>query len=90
MARVGQEGGLQQSQASHSRRPQRPRSGAGLPLPDLARWLLSLCPEGALWVDVEAFEGAARAAGRTKEPSAYEAALDLYAGELLPEDRYEG
>ena len=41
-------------------------------------------------MDVEAFEGAARAAHRTKEPSAYEAALDLYAGELLPQDRYEG
>ena len=52
--------------------------------------LLSLCPEGALWVDVEAFEGAARTASRTEEPSAYEAALDLYAGELVPQDRYEG
>jgi DNA-binding SARP family transcriptional activator len=50
---------------------------------------LALCPEINLWVDVEAFEEAARAARRAKEPSAYEAALDLYAGELLPQDRYE-
>ncbi len=48
-----------------------------------------LCPEGNLWVDVEAFEEAAGGARRTKEPAAYEAALDLYAGELLPENRYE-
>jgi len=40
-------------------------------------------------VDAEAFEEAAKGARRSKEPAAYEAALDLYAGELLPEDRYE-
>jgi predicted ATPase/DNA-binding CsgD family transcriptional regulator len=51
---------------------------------------LSLCPQGELWVDVEAFEQAAAAARRSREPAAYRAALDLYAGELLPEDRYEG
>jgi predicted ATPase/DNA-binding SARP family transcriptional activator/DNA-binding CsgD family transcriptional regulator len=51
--------------------------------------LLALCPDGKLWVDVEGFECAAAAARRGREPDAYRAALDLYAGELLPEDRYE-
>jgi predicted ATPase/DNA-binding SARP family transcriptional activator/DNA-binding CsgD family transcriptional regulator len=51
--------------------------------------LLALCPEGQLWVDSEAFEEAARNAHRSREPAAHEVALDLYAGELLPGDRYE-
>jgi predicted ATPase/DNA-binding SARP family transcriptional activator/DNA-binding CsgD family transcriptional regulator len=51
--------------------------------------LLALCPDGALWVDVEAFEGAAANARRGREPGAYRAAIELYTGELLPEDRYE-
>jgi DNA-binding SARP family transcriptional activator len=50
---------------------------------------LVLCPEGQLWVDVEAFEQAASTARDTLELAAYEAAIDLYAGELLPQDRYE-
>jgi predicted ATPase/DNA-binding SARP family transcriptional activator/DNA-binding CsgD family transcriptional regulator len=50
---------------------------------------LSLCPGRDLWVDVEAFEQAAEAARYSREPAAYRAAIDLYAGELLPEDRYE-
>jgi predicted ATPase/DNA-binding SARP family transcriptional activator/DNA-binding CsgD family transcriptional regulator len=50
---------------------------------------LALCPGGELWVDVAAFEQAARTARRLREPAAYEVAVDLYAGELLPEDRYE-
>ncbi len=52
--------------------------------------LIELCPNGSLWVDVEAFEHAASTARRSHEPAAYRAALDLYAGELLPEDRYQG
>ena len=40
-------------------------------------------------VDVDAFEAAAAQARATGEAAAYEAALDLHAGELLPEDRYE-
>jgi predicted ATPase/DNA-binding SARP family transcriptional activator/DNA-binding CsgD family transcriptional regulator len=48
-----------------------------------------LCPEGVLWVDTEAFEGAVAAARRTREPAAYRAAVELYGGDLLPEDRYE-
>ena len=50
---------------------------------------LVLCPEGQLWVDVDAFEDATATARRSRGPSAYRAALELYAGELLPEDRYE-
>jgi predicted ATPase/DNA-binding SARP family transcriptional activator/DNA-binding CsgD family transcriptional regulator len=50
---------------------------------------LVLCPSSSLWVDVEAFEEAASTARREDEPAAYRAAIDLYAGDLLPEDRYE-
>jgi predicted ATPase/DNA-binding SARP family transcriptional activator/DNA-binding CsgD family transcriptional regulator len=50
---------------------------------------LALCPAGSLWVDVKAFEQAASTASRSHEPTAYEVALDLYGGELLPADRYE-
>jgi DNA-binding SARP family transcriptional activator len=51
---------------------------------------LVLCPGGDLWVDVGAFEEAATTARRSRDPAAYSATLGLYAGELLPEDRYEG
>jgi predicted ATPase/DNA-binding SARP family transcriptional activator/DNA-binding CsgD family transcriptional regulator len=51
---------------------------------------LVLCPGGDLWIDVDAFEQAAATARRSREPAAHRAALDLYAGEILPEDRYEG
>jgi predicted ATPase/DNA-binding CsgD family transcriptional regulator len=51
--------------------------------------LLALCPDAPLWVDVESFEGVARAARRARDPAAYRAAIELYAGDLLPEDRYE-
>lgn len=50
---------------------------------------LTLCPGGPLWVDVEAFEEAAATARRSRDPAAYRVALELYAGDLLPEDRYE-
>ena len=50
---------------------------------------LVLCPQSSLWVDVDAFEEAARSARRSREPALYRAALDLYTGELLPTDRYE-
>ncbi|MGZ4277412.1 MAG: BTAD domain-containing putative transcriptional regulator [Solirubrobacteraceae bacterium] len=40
-------------------------------------------------VDVERFEAAAGEARGGTDPDAYERALALYAGELLPEDRYE-
>src|SRR3712207_7889155 len=50
---------------------------------------LVMCPEGQLWVDVEAFEEATATARRSREPAAYRAAIELYSGELLPEERYE-
>jgi DNA-binding SARP family transcriptional activator len=50
---------------------------------------LTLCPDSALWVDAEAFEEAAATARHALEPQAFGAAIDLYSGELLPEDRYE-
>jgi predicted ATPase/DNA-binding SARP family transcriptional activator/DNA-binding CsgD family transcriptional regulator len=50
---------------------------------------LELCPGGSLWVDAEVFEEAAARARRLHDPAAYRAAVDLYAGELLPADRYE-
>jgi len=50
---------------------------------------LIMCPDGSLWVDVEAFEEAAAIARHAMEPAAFWAAIGLYAGELLPEDRYE-
>ena len=66
------------------------------PAGDASRYLhlgqgerLVLCPEGVLWVDVDAFEEAAATARHEGEPQAFRAAIDLYAGELLPQDRYE-
>src|SRR5919107_3960070 len=50
---------------------------------------LVLCPGSSLWVDVEAFEEAAATARREHEPTAHRAAIELYVGDLLPEDRYE-
>jgi DNA-binding SARP family transcriptional activator len=51
--------------------------------------VLVLKPEGPLWVGVEAFEAAAAAARRSRDPHRYEGAVDLYRGDLLPEDPYE-
>src|SRR5919112_2030022 len=39
---------------------------------------VALCPEVDLWVDVDAFEEAASAARRSRDPGAYRAALELY------------
>ena len=50
---------------------------------------LTLCPREPLWVDVEAFEEAGATARRARDPAAYRLAIELYAGELLPGDRYE-
>jgi DNA-binding SARP family transcriptional activator len=51
--------------------------------------LLALRSPASLWIDVDAFEAAAAEAHRTRDPEAYHAAIELYAGDLLPEDRYE-
>jgi predicted ATPase/DNA-binding SARP family transcriptional activator len=50
---------------------------------------LCLCPDTPLWIDVEALDAAALDARRSAEPSAYRAALVLYTGDLLPDDRYD-
>jgi predicted ATPase/DNA-binding SARP family transcriptional activator/DNA-binding CsgD family transcriptional regulator len=74
----------------HARRTLDPASEPGA-----SRYLLlrgehlALCPDAPLWVDVEAFQQASDVARRAREPAAYRAAIDLYAGELLPEDRHE-
>ncbi|MGI8909594.1 MAG: tetratricopeptide repeat protein [Rubrobacteraceae bacterium] len=50
---------------------------------------LTLSSTGRLRVDVEAFEEAASTARRAGAPAAYRAALELYAGDLLPGELYE-
>jgi predicted ATPase/DNA-binding SARP family transcriptional activator len=49
---------------------------------------LHLASKAPIWVDVENFDQAAGMARREKTPQAYQAALELYSGDLLPEDRY--
>ncbi len=51
--------------------------------------LLTLCPRPSPWIDVEAFEAALADARHGEDPATYQAAVDLYTGDLLPEDRYE-
>jgi predicted ATPase/DNA-binding SARP family transcriptional activator len=51
--------------------------------------IVTLGPPELVWVDVAAFERAAAQARQQQDPAVYRVALDLYAGELLPEDRYE-
>jgi predicted ATPase/DNA-binding SARP family transcriptional activator len=50
---------------------------------------LVLASPDAANVDVDAFEQAVAAAWRSTDPAASELAVDLYGGELLPENRYE-
>ena len=50
---------------------------------------LALDPVTDLWIDVGAFELAAAEANRARTPVAFRAAIELYRGDLLPEDRYE-
>jgi DNA-binding SARP family transcriptional activator len=48
-----------------------------------------LRPPGPLWIDAEAFRNAANSAQTTSDPQAYEDALAIYQGDLLPADRYQ-
>jgi predicted ATPase/DNA-binding SARP family transcriptional activator len=50
---------------------------------------LVLAPPDAARVDVDDFERAVASAWRSTDPAASERAVDLYSGELLPENRYE-
>ena len=49
----------------------------------------TLALQDGAWIDLDAFEDAAAEARRARDPVAYEAAIGLYGGDLLPEDRYE-
>lgn len=73
----------------HARRALRPASASSSSYLHLQDNQILLCPWGHLWTDVEAFEQAVVSARRTRDPAQYQAALDLYTGDLLPEDRYE-
>jgi predicted ATPase/DNA-binding SARP family transcriptional activator/DNA-binding CsgD family transcriptional regulator/Tfp pilus assembly protein PilF len=72
-----------------ARRTLEPSAGAASGYLHLRGESLALSPAGPVWVDVEAFEEAATTARHALEPAAYRAAIDLYSGELLPQDRYE-
>jgi DNA-binding SARP family transcriptional activator len=50
--------------------------------------IVALAPNDELTVDVATFESAATAALRDRDRAACERAVDLYGGELLPDDRY--
>jgi DNA-binding SARP family transcriptional activator len=55
----------------------------------LQNQILALDPTIPCWVDAEAFQQAVADALRSTEPADSYAAVQLYGGELLPEDRYE-
>jgi DNA-binding SARP family transcriptional activator len=55
----------------------------------LRRGVVALCPSGEVMTDVGAFEAAAEKALRAADVEGCRRAAELYAGELLPEDRYE-
>ena len=61
--------------------------GANLDCLVLEEGMISLA--GCLATDVEAFEAAAQKALKSQDPSDFHAALDLYHGDLLPDDLYE-
>jgi DNA-binding SARP family transcriptional activator len=50
---------------------------------------LSMVADPPLWVDVEAFEAATEQARKNQDIPHYLAAVSLYSGDLLPENRYE-
>ncbi len=50
--------------------------------------ILSLCPDGNLWIDAEAFVSGIRDASGESSVDRYRAAQELYRGELLPDDPY--
>jgi DNA-binding SARP family transcriptional activator len=54
----------------------------------LTESIVTLDPEH-VWIDLDHFEELAERALRQTDVSAYEAALEAYGGDLLPEDRYE-
>ena len=57
--------------------------------PDAVRSRAGVVSLGAATVDIDAFLAASRAAERSGDRRDYEAAVELYAGDPLPADRYE-
>lgn len=55
----------------------------------IQRQILRLSPPVPLWIDALVFEGLVDAALRSSDPADAYLSIDLYAGDLLPEDRYE-
>src|SRR5262245_33189354 len=51
--------------------------------------IIALRAPGDLWIDACVFERKAMEAMRSDDPKLFEAAIDLYRGDLLPEDLYE-
>ncbi|HXT34111.1 MAG TPA: AAA family ATPase, partial [Chloroflexota bacterium] len=51
--------------------------------------LLVLKADQPLWVDIEAFAALVADARGTRDPNLYEGAVEVYRGDLLPEDPYE-
>ena len=74
--------------ARHILEPDRPPRRASSYL-RLCHDLLVLEAPGGLWIDVEVFLAAARAAHEGRTPQAYREALRLYTGDLVLEDQYE-
>jgi DNA-binding SARP family transcriptional activator len=55
----------------------------------LRHQVLSLAPPVDIWIDVEAFEQAIISLQRSSSSEEIYQAIEIYGGELLPEDRYE-
>jgi DNA-binding SARP family transcriptional activator/tetratricopeptide (TPR) repeat protein len=55
----------------------------------LAGGAVALLPHGDVWTDAQEFERAAAAALRSGDRGLLATAIGLYAGDLLPDDRYE-
>lgn len=76
-------------QALHAARRMLDDEGHGDAWLSVSNEIVALSPQRSLRVDVQAFEQAAARARRSRGPSEYRAAIDLYAGDLLPDDRFE-
>ncbi len=71
----------------HYLRAELARGGVTMPVVAAGEELLELAD--AVRVDVDEFRARARAAREQGDPALYERALEMYAGELLPEDVFE-
>jgi predicted ATPase/DNA-binding SARP family transcriptional activator/tetratricopeptide (TPR) repeat protein len=63
--------------------------GRGRSLLELSDDLITLGPHDPVRIDADVFARAAARARAERDPATYRAALAVYEGELLPEDRYE-